>query len=193
MEKWFPVLTILSSSIVILGVLFIFTHGIYADIYKFTDEKGVVHFTNVPTHSKWKLIIKEKRFDPRSIKYQPLISKVSKKYALDDALIRAIIRVESNFNPKAVSTAGAQGLMQLMPKTAEELEVKNPFNPEENVEGGVKYFKYLLDRFDDNIPFAIAAYHAGESSVRKYDGIPPYDSTQKFVKMVLKYFDQYKK
>ena len=185
-DVWFlPIVAIL--------VFVMFPQSSNADIYSFTDENGVVHFTNAPTDSKWKLLIKEKRFDPRSVKYQSLIRKVSKKHSLDDALVKAIIRVESNFNPNAVSKAGAQGLMQLMPGTAQDLKVKDPFNPEENVEGGVKYFRYLLDRFKEDIPLAIAAYHAGENAVRKYNGIPPYDSTQKFVKMVLKHFDKYKK
>lgn len=177
----------------ILGALLVFPSKSRGDIYSFTDKDGVVCFTNVPTEPGGKLIIKEKRLDPRSIKYKHLISKISKKYVVDDALVKAIIRVESNFKTKAVSKAGAVGLMQLMPKTAEEMEVKNPFNPEENIEGGVRYLRYLLDRFKDNLPMAIAAYHAGEGAVTKHNGIPPFNSTQRYVKMVLKHFKKYKR
>lgn len=179
--------------ILIVGFILISPPGTLAHIYSYTDENGVVHFTNVPTDPRCKLIIRERHFDPRSMKFDHLISKMSKKYMVDDSLVKAIIRVESNFNPRAVSKVGAQGLMQLMPETAEELKVKNPFNPEENIEGGVRYFKYLLNRFKNNLPLAIAAYNAGENAVKKYNGIPPYDATQKFVKMVLKYFREYKK
>jgi len=177
----------------VLWVLLVSTSTSRADIYSYTDKDGVVHFSNVPTETGWKLIIKEKRFDPKSIKYQPLISKISKKYKVDNSLIKAIIRAESNFNPKAVSKVGARGLMQLMPETAEELNVNDSFNPKENIEGGVKYFKYLLDRFKGELPLAIAAYHAGESTVRKYNGIPPYSSTKKYVKNVLKFFKEYQR
>jgi soluble lytic murein transglycosylase-like protein len=164
-----------------------------ADIYSFTDKDGVIHFTNVPTDSRFKLIIKETDIDDyRSLDYMSLISKISKKYRVDDALIRAIIKVESDFNPRAVSKAGAKGLMQLMPETAKDLGVENIFNPEENVEGGVKYLKSLIFRFEDNLPLAIAAYHAGGGAVKKYNAIPPFDSTQKFVKKVLNYFEKYK-
>lgn len=163
-----------------------------ADIYSFTDEQGVIHFTNVPTDPKFSLIFKETDIEYGPVDYMSLISKMSKKYMVDDALIRAIIKVESDFNPTAVSKAGAKGLMQLMPETAKDLGVENVFNPEDNVEGGVKYLKSLISRFDDNLPLAIAAYHAGGGAVKKHNDIPPFDSTQKFVKRVLNYFERYK-
>ena len=163
-----------------------------ADIYMFEDEDGVVYFTNVPTEPGGKLIIKEKRLDPRSIKYDHLIRKISKKYTVDDALVKAVIRVESNFNTQAVSEAGARGLMQLMPETAEELRVSDPFSPEENIEGGVRYLKYLLRKFKENVPLALAAYHAGAGAVARYNGIPPFDSTRRYVEMVLGPMKQYK-
>ena len=164
-----------------------------ADIYSFTDKDGVIHFTNVPTDPKFKLIIKETDIEYQAVDYMALISKMSKKYQVDDALIKAFIKVESDFNPMAISKAGAKGLMQLMPETAKDLGVEDVFNPEENVEGGVKYLRSLIFRFEDNLPLAIAAYHAGEGAVKKYNDIPPYDSTQKFVKRVLNYFEKYKK
>jgi len=179
-------------SILVLGVLLIIPSKSLGDIYRFIDKNGVVRFTNVPTEPGGELIIKEKRFDPRSIKYEHLISKISKKYMMDDSLVKAVIRVESNFDTNAVSKAGAIGLMQLMPETAKDLRVSDPFDPEQNIEGGVRYLKYLIDRFEDNLPVAIAAYHAGEGAVKKYNGIPPFDSTQRYVEMVLKQFKKYK-
>ena len=182
------------SSIIFVGLFFLLLYPYIslADIYSFTDEEGVIHFTNVPTDPKFKLIAKERYIDYESVDYMSLISKMSKKYMVDDALIRAIIKVESDFDPRAVSKAGAKGLMQLMPETAKDLGVENVFNPEENVEGGVKYLKSLISRFEDNLPLAIAAYHAGGGAVKKYNDIPPFDSTQKFVKRVLNYFEKYK-
>ncbi|PIU86861.1 MAG: lytic transglycosylase [Deltaproteobacteria bacterium CG06_land_8_20_14_3_00_44_19] len=183
----------LSPLILGIGVLLLYPSTSLSDIYSFTDKNGVVNFTNVPTDPRYKLIIKERHFDPRSINYGSLISRISGKYMVEDTLVRAIIKAESDFNHKAVSNKGAMGLMQLMPGTAEDMDVKNPFNPEENIEGGVRYFKWLLNRFKDNLPLAIAAYHAGGDAVIRYGGIPPFDSTQKYVKQVLKYFKEYKK
>ena len=191
-KRRFSVMVDLCFSILVLGVLLIIPSKSLGDIYRFIDKNGVVRFTNVPTEPGGELIIKEKRFDPRSIKYEHLISKISKKYMMDDSLVKAVIRVESNFDTNAVSRAGAIGLMQLMPETAKDLKVSDPFDPEQNIEGGVRYLKYLIDRFGDNLPVAIAAYHAGEGVVKKYNGIPPFDSTQRYVEMVLKQFKKYK-
>jgi len=193
LRKLFLLIVKSSPLILGIGVLLLYPSTSLSDIYSFTDKNGVVNFTNVPTDPRYKLIIKERHFDPRSINYGSLISRISGKYMVEDTLVRAIIKAESDFNHKAVSNKGAMGLMQLMPGTAEDMDVKNPFNPEENIEGGVRYFKWLLNRFKDNLPLAIAAYHAGGDAVIRYGGIPPFDSTQKYVKQVLKYFKEYKK
>ena len=108
-------------------------------------------------------------------------------YQVDAALIRAIIVAESNYNPKAVSHRGAQGLMQLMPTTARWLGVVDSFDPALNIDGGVRYFKRLLDRFDGNIQLALAAYNAGSRYVRKYGGVPPFRATRNYIKKVLNY------
>jgi hypothetical protein len=117
--------------------------------------------------------------------YHRIISNKSRKYKIDQSLVYAMIKVESNWNIKAVSDKGATGLMQLMPSTARAMAVKNPRNPEENIEGGIRYLRYLLDRFDGDIALALAAYNAGPGRVEKYRGIPPITETQLYVEKVL--------
>ena len=166
-----------------------------ADIYKYVDKDGVIHFSNVPTNGEWKLIIKEKRVQfnlgQDFEKYDAEIWKASQRYSVDYNLVRAVIKAESNFNPKAVSRAGARGLMQLMPQTATLLQVSDSFHPDQNIDGGVRYLRYLLNLFNDNLSLALAAYNAGENAVFRYRGIPPYQETQTYVQRVLQYFQKY--
>ena len=107
--------------------------------------------------------------------------------------IAAIIKAESGYNPKAVSHTGARGMMQLMPLTAAELGVENSFNPEHNINGGVRYYKKLLNRYNGNIELALAAYNAGMRTVKKYNGVPPFEATRLYIKKVLHYYQVYKK
>jgi soluble lytic murein transglycosylase-like protein len=124
--------------------------------------------------------------------FHPLILKAANRYQVDLALIKAIIMAESNYNPKAVSKRGAKGLMQLMPKTAEALGVGDSFDPEHNINAGVRHFKNLLDQFDGDVKLALAAYNAGSRKVRKYRGVPPFRATRRYIKKVFEYHQYYK-
>lgn len=117
--------------------------------------------------------------------YDRAIRKVARQFDVQPSMVKAIMHAESYFNPKAVSLAGAQGLMQLMPKTAKQYGVKNAFNPEQNLEGALRYLSFLQTLFPDKPELVIAAYNAGENAVFKYQGIPPYDETQDYVKKVV--------
>lgn len=183
-----------------LAILLTFPSSALADIYKYIDSEGVVHLTNVPTDAgaKYVLVMREKRIllDKKLgyniSNYDHLIIKASEKHNVEPALIKAIIKAESNFNHRAVSRKGAKGLMQLMPATASSLQVKDSFHPENNIEGGVKYLRYLLNYFNGNLPLALAAYNAGENAVIRYRGIPPYPETQVYVRRVMSYLDKFR-
>ena len=199
-----------TTSILLFCLLF-FTTPSSAGIYRYEDERGVIHFTNCPRDSKFKLYIRESKEDvgdekiqslsilttkesnlKESNPYDSLIYEFSKKYNVDFALIKAMIRAESGFNPIAVSKKGAKGLMQLMPETALRMNVSNIFNPRENIEGGVRYFKYLLSLFNDDLRLSLAAYNAGENLVSELRSIPPYRETVDYVRKVLNYYQSYK-
>lgn len=175
-----------------------------ADIYMFKDDKGVVHFTNIPANDKrYRLVRKEESTSdyaraavgmPRISlptaelirRYSPIIETASRDHGVDIALVHAVITAESGYNPSAVSRAGARGLMQLMPGTAERFGVKNIMDPTENIHGGVKYLRVLLTQFNGNKELAIAAYNAGENAVIRYGNrIPPYAETTHYVPKVL--------
>ena len=172
-----------------------------ADIYVFVDTEGVMHFTNIPTHGRYRLFMKEKKIEVRAAVhrshsnpavYDPLIHEYSRKYGVDSALVKAIVKAESDFDPYAVSAKGARGLMQLMPDTAHKLNVLNPFDPRENIEGGVRYVRYLLDRFGDDMDLCVAAYNAGETTVYEKGGIPAYAETLNYVAKVRQFYQEYK-
>ena len=174
-----------------------------AAMYKCRDARGGISFTNVPTSSSCTPFSLKKR---RSVNlgygghraynskvYDKDIARVSRRYNVDQHLIKAIICAESDFNHRAVSKRGAQGLMQLMPATARELRVYNPFNPRENIDGGTRYFKSLLKTFGGNVKLSLAAYNAGPGQVLRANGIPPIPETVRYVKKVLRQYRIYKK
>lgn len=124
--------------------------------------------------------------------FHPIIIEEADRHEIDPALVKAIIMAESGYNPNAISEKGAKGLMQLMPSTAQDLGVEDVFNPQQNISGGVRYFKKLVNRFDGDIKLALAAYNAGSKKVRHYQGIPPYKSTHYYIEKVFKYYKLYK-
>jgi soluble lytic murein transglycosylase-like protein len=124
--------------------------------------------------------------------FHTIILQEAGRHEIDPALVKAIIMAESGYNPNAISDKGAKGLMQLMPSTAEALGVEDAFNPQQNISGGIRYFKKLVNRFDGDIKLALAAYNAGSKKVRDYQGIPPYKSTHHYIEKVFKYYKQYK-
>ena len=192
-----------------LGIPWIPT-SLRADIYRYQDENGVVHFTNAPTDSKYQLFLREqqksrtsfpskgnpKSFSstmPNSNNYPllvPHIDEASQQYGIDPKLIQAVIHVESNFDPQALSPKGAQGLMQLMPQTARNLQVSDAFSPKENIDGGTRYLKYLMDIYNQDMYLALAAYNAGPEKVNLYRGIPPYQETKTYVQRVMQLYNQ---
>lgn len=181
----------------LLGVWIIFSAGLaIADIYTFIDSDGVLHFTNVPTSSDYKLYIKERpeKLEHRhdSQKFDDIIRDAQKKYGIEFSLIKAIIKVESGFNPRAVSRVGATGLMQIMPTNYASLSVNDPFNPMDNIMGGALYLQRLLRRYENKLPLALAAYNAGPEAVDRYKQIPPYKETQNYVKKVMETYSWYK-
>lgn len=170
--------------------------SVCADIYRYEDDEGVVHFTDAPTSKKFKIFMRDLRKDQQlrtrfraasgnPQEFEHLITAAAAKYGVSASLVRAVIQAESGYNPQAVSRTGAGGLMQLMPGTAKSLKVADRFDPGQNVDGGVRYLRFLLDTFKGDVSLALAAYNAGLSKVAKYGGIPPYEETRTYVNRVL--------
>ena len=164
-----------------------------ADIYRFKDENGIWHFTNVKRDKRYNLYIRLNKQNAASyIKdYGYIINQAAGRFRVDPSLVKAVIKAESAFDHQAVSSKGAQGLMQLMPETVNDMEVNDPFNPEENIFGGTRYLSLLLEKFNNNKELALAAYNAGPEKVIEYDGIPPFTETKNFIEKVLQFYKEY--
>ena len=152
-------------------------------------------FTNAPSHPGYRMVIKNGpsgsvTMGPR--RFKSIVRSASERYGVDPHLVWAVIKVESNFNPEAVSRKGARGLMQLMPATARMHRVDNIHDPNENIRAGVRHLRRLLDRFKGNLRLGLAAYNAGTKAVEKYRNVPPYSETRKYVRRVLRYYQQYR-
>ena len=180
---------------ILIAALFLFVAApaVVADIYMFIDSQGVLNFTNAPTSSQYTLYIKE-RPNPAAAtkKYDGIIQEASDTFGLSFPLLKAIIKVESDFNSRAVSRKGALGLMQIMPQNLRAFNIREPYDPKDNIMGGARYFKSLIKRFEGKLPLALAAYNAGPTIVDKYRNIPPIKETEEYVKKVMKYFYLYK-
>ena len=178
--------TLLATALI--GFVLIWTGPALAEIYYRIDENGVARFTNAPTTPDYRLLQpgvlpSASRLTTASI--DGLIEAFAAEHSIDSALIRAVIRAESNFNHRAVSRKGAQGLMQLMPGTIWRLSVGDAFDPHENIGAGVRYLRQLLDQFQGDLTLTLAAYNAGENAVLRYRGVPPYQETREYVRKVL--------
>ena len=168
-----------------------------ADTFKLTEPDGTRHFTNAPTDPRYRRMGLTTGTEAGFLRlpngdtgpYLQEIRDASERYGVPIKLVSAVIRAESGFNPRAVSRKGAQGLMQLMPGTASMLGVRNSFDPRENIDGGVRHLRSLMDRFPDNLPMVLAAYNAGERAVVQHRGIPPYPETIGYVQKVLHFFN----
>jgi soluble lytic murein transglycosylase-like protein len=163
-----------------------------ADIYKYVDKRGVTHLTNMPTSTKYKLLIKANKAQSREKKYDYIINELCEKYDVETSFIKAMVKTESNFDPYAVSKKGAIGLMQLMPGKAKDLSVKNSFDPKQNLDGGIRHVSYLLKKYEGDVKLALAAYNAGENAVKKNNGVPPFLETQNYIVKVLKLVGKYR-
>jgi len=160
-----------------------------ADIYRYVAPDGTIHFTNTPTTNQFEVY----RTVTSDWSLLDLINHYAVKYRLDPALVKAVIKAESNFNPRAVSRKGALGLMQLMPTTAREANVYNPMDPAANIQGGCFYLRKMLNLFNNNLELALAAYNAGPNAVRRFNGIPPYSETVNYVSRVKSYLDYFRR
>lgn len=171
--------------------------GARADIYLYVDGQGVLHFTNTPTTSNYKIYMPEKPKYKKShyniASYDDVIAEAARRNGISSPLLKALIHVESYFDPKAVSKKGALGLMQIMPQNLDLLEISDPFDPWQNIMGGARYLKSMLERFSGQLDLALAAYNAGPTAVEKYNDIPPYPETRNYVQKVMKAFRIYRK
>ena len=171
-----------------------------ADIYSFVDSAGVTHFTNVPVDGRYRLLlatppeeqqgaVQPEKWLAKSAQFDSFIDQAARSHAVRPELVRAVIVVESAFNPNAVSNRGAMGLMQLRPATARRYGAANAFDPEQNIRAGVHYLRDLLTRYGNNLELTLAAYNAGEDAVERYGhSIPPFAETQHYVPTVLRIY-----
>jgi len=187
----------------VLGATTLSPAELFAEIYSYTDEDGVRHFSNVPTSRRYRLCGPELsrntsfRFSSYSSgrnanAYDAIIREACRHYGTSFELVKAMIQVESNFNPNAVSRAGALGLMQIMPYNLNDFGVLDPFDPRDNVMGGTWYLKQLMEKYNSDLPLSLADYNAGPGAVDKYRDIPPFPETEDYVQRVLKFYHHYR-
>jgi soluble lytic murein transglycosylase-like protein len=190
----------ITKSFILLGVALCAQFGalcpLFADVYMYRDKEGVLTFTNVPTHAGYRRVIREGSFSQgggfySAHSYDDIIRSASGRHKVDADLVRAVIKVESDFNSNARSHKGAMGLMQLMPDTARLHNVNDIYDPTDNIEGGVRHLKLLLNHFQGDLQLTLAAYNAGIKTVERHGGIPPFAETREYVRRVLSYYRSY--
>lgn len=169
----------------------------WADIYVYRDSRGTRHFTNVPTKPIYRPFLLLQPYirslrGKESAAFDQMIRQACQRHGVEFALVKAVIKAESSFDPSALSPAGARGLMQLMPDTASLHGVTDVHDPRDNIDGGVRHLRLLLDRFQGNLTLTVAAYNAGAEAVARYRGVPPYAETQQYVQRVLRYRESYR-
>ncbi|MEN8262352.1 MAG: lytic transglycosylase domain-containing protein [Nitrospirota bacterium] len=172
---------IFMCTVTLFSILTLTSH---ADIYKFKDSEGVIHYTNIPQGRNYSKVMSERKSTPGN-KYIYIIREKSRKYNIEPSIIKAVITAESNWNPRALSHKGAIGLMQLMPSTARDMQITNPYDPEQNIEAGTRYLRFLLNRFDGDMTLALAAYNAGLGKVERSGGVPAITETKKYIKKII--------
>lgn len=196
-------ISLLSLVSVCLLAVILFPSRAFSDVYVYKDKEGVLTFTNVPSHGGYRRVIRESNgqlsgaldsFNSSGsyTSYDEVIRSASDRHNIDADLIRAVIKVESDFNSVARSNKGAMGLMQLMPDTARLHKVMDVFDPTDNIEGGVRHLKLLLSRYQGDLELSLAAYNAGIKAVEKYGGIPPFSETKEYVRRVLSFYQTYR-
>ena len=195
-------LRLISVSVFVLLAVFFSAAPAFSDVYVYKDRQGVLTFTNVPAHTGYRRVIRESNGQVSVAggsgnlgspsNYEELIRSASDRYSIDADLVKAVIKVESDFNSTARSNKGAMGLMQLMPDTARLHNVMDVFDPIDNIEGGVRHLKLLLQRYQGDVQLSLAAYNAGMKAVEKHGGIPPFTETREYVRRVLSYYQSYR-
>jgi soluble lytic murein transglycosylase len=183
-------LSLIILSICCTGVFFV--DFAVAAVYKYENAQGIISFTNVPVHGRYRYYQAEPGDVSKPLSIVELIKHYAIVYRLDSNLVRAIVRAESNFDPNAVSQKGAIGLMQLHPETIKDLQLSDPFKPASNIAGGTRYLRQMLNRFNGDIDLALAAYNAGPATVERYKGVPPYPETLDYIQRVKNFLQHYR-
>ena len=188
----------------VLGV--VAARAAVADIYSFVDGEGTVHFTNAPGDPRYRLYLRTRGGRARAAappaasnlpadrfsRYDGIIREAASLYQIPEELVRAVIKVESDYDSRALSRTGAQGLMQLMPGTAQRMQVRDVWDPRDNILGGVRYLRVLANLFNGDLELTLAGYNAGENAVVRFGGVPPFEETAAYVSRVLAFYRRYR-